>query len=358
MHTSSEVCWFLEADERHPGRQSGDESSFVGGLPCLPPEAPLPRCQLCNEVLTFYLQVAFPDGHAWRDYSLAVFACTMCWDDRFLTPKLFSTTPAGPELPDDFARSYQVNFCLMVFPTAVATLRSEYPIWILFTPWKLRRSHQPRRRGNKIGGTSNLVIKDECPGFELCPAFVSSCYRFSRADGRSDPPHLRRYRNSANLLRAHRPMNRTVGGIRGQECGAWGPSNPLRSFPAWETSGPFRPPGWAKSFPDQVPRTQAHPCPHRSPGPGPVKIPWPGNLPEDCVMARALRQLHSGTYPGPDAQPLGRKGEVEKVRACHLARTVDASGTHWPARPPPASSPRCQKGAKPPWWTNHPVPLS
>ncbi len=58
-----------------PGVQ-GYNTSFIGGKPCLPSSVSLPVCKICGEPLTFFFQVAFPEGHIWAGKSLAFFFCS------------------------------------------------------------------------------------------------------------------------------------------------------------------------------------------------------------------------------------------------------------------------------------------
>src|SRR5207245_569464 len=95
MSNFAHACWRLMRADGNSGRQQEDDLSFIGGSPSLLPDTALPRCQLCHSQLTFYFQVAFPDGHLWQHHSLAVFACTMCWDRRFVIPTLFEKTSNG-----------------------------------------------------------------------------------------------------------------------------------------------------------------------------------------------------------------------------------------------------------------------
>ena len=56
--------------------QTGEENSFIGGKPKLPPGTEIPKCTLCGRELTFFFQIAFPENYPWAGKSMAVFDCT------------------------------------------------------------------------------------------------------------------------------------------------------------------------------------------------------------------------------------------------------------------------------------------
>lgn len=106
--------------------QEGTEASFIGGRPRLPGAAEVPRCTLCECEQTFYFQVAFPPGHRWHEYTLAVFACTSCAVEDSLIPEMPSGKLAGADVSLAFLQRYQRNFRFLVFETPLAKLVESY----------------------------------------------------------------------------------------------------------------------------------------------------------------------------------------------------------------------------------------
>lgn len=130
-----------------PGVQ-GSSTSFIGGKPCLPPSIPLPVCKICGEPLTFFFQVAFPEGHIWAGKSLALFFCSATYhkhDDKQKLPR-----PVHADTKNDFdipsgelaPNSYQTMFRAIVFDTADGVLREDYQERVAYQEieWKSRRA--------------------------------------------------------------------------------------------------------------------------------------------------------------------------------------------------------------------------
>lgn len=103
-----------------PGVQ-GSSTSFIGGKPCIPPSVPLPVCKICGEPLTFFFQVAFPEGHMWAGKSLAFFFCSATYHKE--RPASYGGKPMGlilqvaenfnfdklPDAPPEMKKSYLGN---------------------------------------------------------------------------------------------------------------------------------------------------------------------------------------------------------------------------------------------------------
>lgn len=130
-----------------PGVQ-GSSTSFIGGKPCIPPSVPLPVCKICGEPLTFFFQVAFPEGHMWAGKSLAFFFCSADYhkhkDKEQLPRPVHADTkdnfdiPAGELNPE----SYQSMFRAIVFNTSEGVLREDYQERVAYQEieWESRRA--------------------------------------------------------------------------------------------------------------------------------------------------------------------------------------------------------------------------
>lgn len=130
-----------------PGVQ-GSSTSFIGGKPCIPPSVPLPVCKICGEPLTFFFQVAFPEGHMWAGKSLAFFFCSADYhkhkDKEQLPCPVHADTkdnfdiPAGELNPE----SYQKMFRAIVFDTSEGVLREDYQERVAYQEieWESRKA--------------------------------------------------------------------------------------------------------------------------------------------------------------------------------------------------------------------------
>lgn len=155
-------CYLLRFDLERP--QTDEAESFAGGKPRIPPWQPIPICGLCQNEQAFYFQVAFPVGHEWPGHTLAVFACSSCMDEDLLIPQMLRGPLCGIEIPEDFLERYQVNFRLLIFPTAEGRIRSTYSEKVSFQSIELQPEKNLSAAGNKIGGRPNWLLEDESPG--------------------------------------------------------------------------------------------------------------------------------------------------------------------------------------------------
>lgn len=115
--------------------QAAEQDSFLGGKPKLPPGTPLPRCGLCQKEMTFFFQVAFPQGHPWQGRSMAVFYCTDTWHDAYCIPEFPPNQPLkGAQVTREFLSQYQRNFCVLLFDTASAAPVEGYQERIAYQP--------------------------------------------------------------------------------------------------------------------------------------------------------------------------------------------------------------------------------
>jgi hypothetical protein len=150
--------------------------SYIGGCPRLPVEMPLPTCGLCGSLQTFYFQVAFPDDHIWKDQSLAVFQCTSCYNPEYDIAPILTEDLLPPEfkgfswdrIPRDFPHALleyiQINWKVIVFPTAEGTPRQDYPARIQFIPLRIKPSLELRpSMKSRIGGEPGWSQGDERP---------------------------------------------------------------------------------------------------------------------------------------------------------------------------------------------------
>ena len=104
-----------------PGVQ-GHSTSFIGGKPCLPPSVSLPVCKICGEPLTFFFQVAFPEGHMWAGKSLEFFFCSSYQKHEsglWMPPEIHPTEMNLFAIPDGEldVEVYQTLFRAIVFDT-------------------------------------------------------------------------------------------------------------------------------------------------------------------------------------------------------------------------------------------------
>ena len=130
-------------------QQTFDESSFVGGIPKLPPSLPLPECKLCGDSQTFFLQVGYSSGHKWEGFSTAIFFCTSCVDEDHLIPRVISTKDGvilSNRLDEDAP-----NYSLITFETASSVPRHEYTQRIKFKKISWHESKTARQRDSFIG---------------------------------------------------------------------------------------------------------------------------------------------------------------------------------------------------------------
>lgn len=123
-------------------------TSFIGGKPCIPRGEPLPMCKVCGEPLTFFFQIAFPEGHMWAGKSLAFFYCTCAChkhDDKQQFPPAINTGATDDlfNIPDGEINpeTYQTLFRAIFFDTADGVLREEYQEKVVYQriDWKASR---------------------------------------------------------------------------------------------------------------------------------------------------------------------------------------------------------------------------
>lgn len=128
-----------------------DSSSFIGGKPCIPANVSLPVCKICGDPLTFFFQVAFPQGHMWEGKSLAFFFCTSTYhkhDNRdWFPPSLIAEDGADVPAEDLAPDNYQTLFRVFFFDTQDGILREDYSEKVMYQriDWKLGK-----RRDKKI----------------------------------------------------------------------------------------------------------------------------------------------------------------------------------------------------------------
>jgi hypothetical protein len=146
----------------HDENQTGDESSFIGGLPALPIDFQIPRCKLCSSEQTFFFQLEFPAGHVWSGVSLAVFSCTSCADENSLIPAMLACQLSGADIPLGFLDSYQTNFRFLVFRRDSAQLVERYKERIAFKRIQLEAGDSHSEVG-QVGGTPTWILGNEFP---------------------------------------------------------------------------------------------------------------------------------------------------------------------------------------------------
>ena len=144
------------------GKQTGQETSFIGGKPKLPSGTVIPLCSLCAAEQTFFFQTAFPEDHVWNGLTLAVFACTSCADENLLIPEMLSGPLFGAKIPTNFLTSYQKNFHFEAFDSTTGKLAEGYRERIRFHQILLERGDDGPILG-KMGGVPSWILEDESP---------------------------------------------------------------------------------------------------------------------------------------------------------------------------------------------------
>lgn len=143
--------------------QEEKHQNYIGGIPHLPEEEPIPACQLCKEQLTFFFQVSYPEEHSWHGFSMGVFQCTSCVHEDYLVPEMLEGTLTNIHIPERFLEDYQKNFRVIVFETSKGILKSDYKPKIKFKKIELTKTIQDDINANKIGGKVNWILEDEAP---------------------------------------------------------------------------------------------------------------------------------------------------------------------------------------------------
>lgn len=127
-------------------------TSFIGGKPCIPPSVKLPVCQICGTPLTFFFQVAFPEGHMWHGKSLAFFYCSSAYakhSDRDQFPPRVDADarnhfiiPKGRLNP----KGYQTLFRAICFDTSEGVLREDYCERVAYQKITWKASKRPDKK--------------------------------------------------------------------------------------------------------------------------------------------------------------------------------------------------------------------
>jgi len=129
--------------------QIDSELSFVGGCPNIPGGVPLPDCDFCEDRMTFFFQIAFPQDHEWTGKVMCFFACTSC------EPLEYGTPPSPPDVrnpPDGFLDTYQKNFRVLVHDTVSHELRTDLKPRIEYERLVFRPSRKTKVASTHIGG--------------------------------------------------------------------------------------------------------------------------------------------------------------------------------------------------------------
>ncbi|MBP1914542.1 hypothetical protein J2Z23_001487 [Lederbergia galactosidilyticus] len=143
--------------------QKEDDLSFIGGQPRIPENLDIPSCSLCGSEQTFFFQIAFPEGHSWQEFSMAVFQCTNCANEEELIPEMLDVPLKGADIPKEFLKNYQRHFRILVFRTSAAIKpRQDYQEKIMFKRWVFETTTK-KDEMNKVGGQPLWLIEDEAP---------------------------------------------------------------------------------------------------------------------------------------------------------------------------------------------------
>lgn len=126
------------------GPQNPEATSFIGGKPKLPINISLPVCKDCGTPLTFFFQVAFPEGHHWAGKSLALFYCIHQYN-KHTRDKILILPDVDIE-QDEFhiinhslaPERYQTQFRAIVFDTELGVMCESYVPQIVYREitWK------------------------------------------------------------------------------------------------------------------------------------------------------------------------------------------------------------------------------
>lgn len=178
-------CQLIEAP------QSGEERSFVGGTPRLPAGTEAPVCTLCGKKMTFFFQVAFPQGHPWAGTSLALFYCLDCFGHAYCIPELPAGPLKGARVSESFLESYQRNFRVLVFDTGEGVPWQGSPQRIPFHRLDMEAASRCFREAVfTLGGKPIWIMrKDETPACcgedrPLVLLFqIKEDYKFPRLEG-------------------------------------------------------------------------------------------------------------------------------------------------------------------------------
>jgi hypothetical protein len=164
-------CYLLRED-KHDHRQTPDDDTFIGGVPRLPADAQIPRCGHCGSEMTFYFQVAWPEGSPLPGYSFACFACTSCDGIHAGIPECVSGAPLGAEVPEGLCDYTARRYAYLSFPTTDGRPALQYTPRVVFKRWLVRPATTASYNGVKIGGVPTWAYEDYWPA-TICgqPAF-------------------------------------------------------------------------------------------------------------------------------------------------------------------------------------------
>ncbi|GIW28737.1 MAG: hypothetical protein KatS3mg070_2100 [Meiothermus sp.] len=116
---TSKVSYKLVPGPTRP--QTEADISFRGGVPRMPAELELPRCQRCGDEQTFFFQVAFPEKHLWHGWVMCVFSCSSCFDKYDPSPRGHYTAP--DVLPDGYLDRLETDYRIILYPADSPTAR-------------------------------------------------------------------------------------------------------------------------------------------------------------------------------------------------------------------------------------------
>lgn len=151
-----------EIIRRKEAHQSESCLSFAGGKPILPKHINCPECKFCNQKMTFFFQIEFPEGHDWHGKIMSMFYCTKCYPSEGGNSQMASDLS---EIPDYFLDKYQTNFRIFAYDsTEKCEIHSNYDEMIeyeIFELKKLRKNEYSKK--TKIGGRPYWRYDDNTP---------------------------------------------------------------------------------------------------------------------------------------------------------------------------------------------------
>ncbi|MDR6553764.1 hypothetical protein [Paenibacillus qinlingensis] len=154
-------CYQVTINE--DSNQTNDAKSYIGGVPTLPNDISIPCCKLCSAEMTFFLQIAFPTQHKWNGYTLALFCCTSCVDEKYFIPEMLTGRISKAIIPEGFLDEYQRNFSVIVFDTSEGIIKDCYVPKVKYKHLDLLSSIEPKEIKFKVGGTPRWYLGDETP---------------------------------------------------------------------------------------------------------------------------------------------------------------------------------------------------
>lgn len=137
--------------------------SFIGGKPHIPPNEPLPCCKICGKPLTFFFQIAYPEGHFWEGKSMAFFFCS-AYQQHDSKEKLPKSLPILKRNHFDIdmgllePESYQTMFRTIIFDTVDGVERNDYEEKVLYQEIEWKKTKRKNKKAPMVIGGDPIWI--------------------------------------------------------------------------------------------------------------------------------------------------------------------------------------------------------